>query len=1181
MFYSQFILAKKGPLGTIWIAAHLERKLRKNQVADTDIGVSVDSILFPEVPIALRLSSHLLLGVVRIYSRKVNYLFDDCSEALLKIKQAFRSTAVDLPPEESTAPYHSITLPETFDLDDFELPDNDIFQGNYVDHHVSTREQITLQDTMDGVVYSTSQFGLDERFGDGDASQIGLDLDEELLRVTAAGHSAVSNADPQGSVKPLTPWEQDNITEQINETSEAATMNDNANQLLPLSIVTSLKDSGVHAESVEYAEAPSTPGLVQEPNLSCVQEALACDDHLESEDRNSNELVATVSTINPLSKLDLHHADGNAMDWSLQNNSNCDIVQCTLPQENGHHVRDLEVKQAKPLGNSVNSMPMISECSEGTIGALDGSDRIKNMQNAGVSGNVPNMLSVEQRVRSDETAASPSCSHVTSDAQELSHRTCPDSNNELVSEGDLMDCQDVIRTKIQSDAEIADSVPGSASLVIVDAEGHAGQESNDPMTSNKPGDHEEMPSSGTNVLKPCSSHPSQPDMSSPGYGHDNAMATNLQSEDVEPHLSGTSSRDGARVEVQGEECHVTDIMQSEKNQISGPSVCGEIHADNNKSDELLDNVISNHQLENLNNSTISELPEPEKLLSVPEELLDKPTDLLVDSTPEKEALAGKSKKTSESIPDDDDLLSSILVGRRSSVLKLKPTPPAPEVASRKRTRSAPHTSALKRKVLMDDTMVLHGDIIRQQLTNTEDIRRIRKKAPCTCPEILMIQIQFLEDEIFSEPVFTGMSAELMSLHCETHDLSKIRVSETDENHGSSEPAKNADCSFRSNVEEGGEEGSKDPVVHVEGQPAVTSISDHLLGSHDVDAQGGTNAISDAPELETVPNEPLAEVTEMDIDRATVEDAETANCSAVHGIEKSSEIDGPVEIQNIPSEDKTDVVDASLQMDASCITPEQKLDFQPIEDNATLMDANNGKVVGAAEGEDTVAIDSELKARDELPLEGGKVGVSVENEGDGMTDFTANSVVNEDGFLSADLGCDRLDANTNCVNGEEPLIDSTNSVKHDTELKDISLNDGENPIFPDVDHPAAEDRGELEGITVRHDTEFLNVDDDEVVEDHDDGDGCPEDARLLENSGWSSRTRAVAKYLQTLFENEPVHGRKVLALDNLLAGKTRKEASRMFFETLVLKTKDFIQVEQPKALENINIKPRAKLIKSDF
>ncbi|KAJ0549512.1 putative rad21/Rec8-like protein [Helianthus annuus] len=45
MFYSQFILAKKGPLGVIWIAVHLERKLRKNQVADTDIGVSVGYVL--------------------------------------------------------------------------------------------------------------------------------------------------------------------------------------------------------------------------------------------------------------------------------------------------------------------------------------------------------------------------------------------------------------------------------------------------------------------------------------------------------------------------------------------------------------------------------------------------------------------------------------------------------------------------------------------------------------------------------------------------------------------------------------------------------------------------------------------------------------------------------------------------------------------------------------------------------------------------------------------------------------------------------------------------------------------------------------------------------------------------------------------------------------------------------
>lgn len=49
-------------------------------------------------------------------------------------------------------------------------------------------------------------------------------------------------------------------------------------------------------------------------------------------------------------------------------------------------------------------------------------------------------------------------------------------------------------------------------------------------------------------------------------------------------------------------------------------------------------------------------------------------------------------------------------------------------------------------------------------------------------------------------------------------------------------------------------------------------------------------------------------------------------------------------------------------------------------------------------------------------------------------------------------------------------------------------------------------------------------------------------------------RAVSKYLQTLFVREPVQGRKVLALDHLLVGKTRKEASRMFFETLVCRSK---------------------------
>ncbi|KAG5532759.1 hypothetical protein RHGRI_027159 [Rhododendron griersonianum] len=114
----------------------------------------------------------------------------------------------------------------------------------------------------------------------------------------------------------------------------------------------------------------------------------------------------------------------------------------------------------------------------------------------------------------------------------------------------------------------------------------------------------------------------------------------------------------------------------------------------------------------------------------------------------------------------------------------------------------------------------------------------------------------------------------------------------------------------------------------------------------------------------------------------------------------------------------------------------------------------------------------------------------------------------------------------------------------------------------------------------HDTGFLNADDEDYAEDEE----CmpsAEQTNFLENSGWSSRSRAVAKYLQLLFEKEAEHGRKVLPMDNLLVGKTRKEASRMFFEALVLKTRDYIHVEQEAPFGDINIKPRVMLMKSDL
>jgi cohesin complex subunit SCC1 len=109
MFYSQIILAKKGPLGKVWLAAHWgDKKLGRPQIFSTDISSSVDFIVNPTVPLALRVSGHLLLGVVRIYSRKVKYLMHDCHEAMVKIKMAFstangqiKEVIVDLDPSKT------------------------------------------------------------------------------------------------------------------------------------------------------------------------------------------------------------------------------------------------------------------------------------------------------------------------------------------------------------------------------------------------------------------------------------------------------------------------------------------------------------------------------------------------------------------------------------------------------------------------------------------------------------------------------------------------------------------------------------------------------------------------------------------------------------------------------------------------------------------------------------------------------------------------------------------------------------------------------------------------------------------------------------------------------------------------------------------------------------------------
>lgn len=1239
MFYSQFILAKKGPLGTIWIAAHLERKLRKNQVADTDIGVSVDSILFPEVPIALRLSSHLLLGVVRIYSRKVNYLFDDCSEALLKIKQAFRSAAVDLPPEQSKAPYHSITLPETFDLDDFELPDNELFQGNFVDHHVGAREQITLQDTMDGAAFPTSQFGPDERFGDGDASQIGLDLDEELFldKGEAAGTSGIlmdTDADPQASVKASSPLQGDCNDEGISDRPISSPAN------------------------YFNIQAPSTPGLMEEPNLPGAQEALVSDDHMD-EDHNPLEVAGKEVSANASSQSELPNfgsVEFHAIDG-------CQLLNGQETEKARSPGAELST-EAVDVISSGNAQPdNFSECIE----AASGLDNVGNILNGSCIDNERSLAAgnktkgtCEDDVGINGIAKSPSeetsvMSVHTSDPSAGSDRADLNGTCLLMSEGKSENYMSLASVGVPGTGE-SDRIVVSSGAEPQNAH-QSNLDATTPAASNI--DVRLSVPSGP-VLQACTSH-------------------------IDHACNGVSSLVGASdLPTEDGGCFSLETSEREDaNVVSG--VSAEVE-DNIYKNGKLDNMVAReNNLEKEHDSGLSDLPAMEKLLSMPDLPVEQSSDFLVECTPGKEHLmegdgdanmekiiSGRKRSYTEStltiqslnsaessgatqskrsveivLPEDDDLLSSILVGRKSTALKLKSTPPASHPPPSKRQRITVRSSAHKRKVLIDEATVLHGDMIRQQLTDTEDIRRVRKKAPCTRQEIWMLQKQILEDEMFCEPIFTGMALELVSLHRETFDLSRIRIIQDDRSKGANEMG-------TSTRPARGEE------TECVGSPPSVAGGDQECGKRLVENRsqlGSTVAIDGnimQKESETLESEVTKDASQEHTSNERVE-KEIGNGRVpldgkALGLELASLL-GPVSVVNGNAMDDMVIDSASITKAGDIIVPgnvdvpEQSLDqgsgvqVEPTrEDASTLEGACGAEVRDRAEVRDqdvninesaklgcetsdgkhpsqeievettvvredirdccsSPAHDISVTVNHSMPLKDGVCPTSDQFMEEGQ--LHGVGIVKMDEILAADQRDDASRLTPDYHTGEELKLDSLYMTEADFSSRNSILTEGETldycegdpnifmqstPIctdYADASGHAVSSIQDFETDAIEHDTDFLNVDDDEIAEDYEGDMPSTEEKHILDNSRWSARTRAVANYLQVLFEKEGQHGKKDISLESLLAGKSRKEASRMFFETLVLKTKDYIQAEQENAFCDIRIKPRGKLLESEF
>lgn len=94
MFYSTELLSRKDSgFGLLWLAATLGskstlKKLTKKSVLTADISLLCKQIGQPAEPLALRLSSNLLVGVARVYKLKHEIFVTDVTTVYSTLKKA-------------------------------------------------------------------------------------------------------------------------------------------------------------------------------------------------------------------------------------------------------------------------------------------------------------------------------------------------------------------------------------------------------------------------------------------------------------------------------------------------------------------------------------------------------------------------------------------------------------------------------------------------------------------------------------------------------------------------------------------------------------------------------------------------------------------------------------------------------------------------------------------------------------------------------------------------------------------------------------------------------------------------------------------------------------------------------------------------------------------------------------
>lgn len=307
-----------------------------------------------------------------------------------------------------------------------------------------------------------------------------------------------------------------------------------------------IDDTPTGIEGNEFAQGPSTPGL-EEPNLFNTQVTQVI---TEAENHNSADLVSMKSKVSTAQEEDAvdHSMQYNAKNHSVggHEDTDCPLVDSKIEEQEHLTMFGVNKDQENLVENDhfLTSSPrvvssnkkdptsMVLQCTDGTISASGVPEKVEDLHDGIVINSEP--VVVSRGVSVNETVASPSCSHVTSDVEDpcckdLFHL---DVSRGPESDGHLRDSHALSKHEILTDNEIANSegestlfveakvsnavyLPGSPGRPeVVDVEAQASQEPKEAEALDHVADETVQPNELH--LRPCTSHMSPPDVLSIG-----------------------------------------------------------------------------------------------------------------------------------------------------------------------------------------------------------------------------------------------------------------------------------------------------------------------------------------------------------------------------------------------------------------------------------------------------------------------------------------------------------------------------------------------------------------------------------------------------------------------------------------------------------------------------------------